>query len=117
MEKVNEVIGIINEMDIKDRLRVGICMSESAYTKLKYNKSHIHSIFDKRLKQIDNEYLTSYVIYMLIDYLKMLLKYCIIIITFLWYVLGNNHINVTWVSFKRWYFRWLNNKFMILLSN
>jgi len=25
------------------------------------NKAHIHSIFDKRLKEIDNEYLTSYV--------------------------------------------------------
>ncbi len=28
---------------------------------MKYNKAHIHSIFDKRLKEIDNEYLTSYV--------------------------------------------------------
>ena len=61
MEKVNEVIEIINRMDIKDKLRVGICMSESSYTNLKYNKSHIHSEFDKKLKEIDNEYLTSYV--------------------------------------------------------
>ena len=61
MKKVNEVIEIINRMDIKDKLRVGVCISESSYTKLKYNKSHIHSVFDKRLKQIDNEYLTSYV--------------------------------------------------------
>lgn len=51
MEKVNEVIEIINRMDIKDKLRVGICMSESSYTNLKYNKSHIHSVFDKRLKR------------------------------------------------------------------
>ena len=36
-------------------------MSSSVYTNLKYNKAHIHSIFDKRLKEIDNEYLTSYV--------------------------------------------------------
>ncbi len=36
-------------------------MSSGAYTNLKYNKTHIHSIFDKRLKEIDNEYLTSYV--------------------------------------------------------
>ena len=36
-------------------------MSSSAYTNLKYNKAHIHSIFDKRLKEIDNEYLASYV--------------------------------------------------------
>ena len=61
MEKVNEVIEIINRMDIKDKLRVGVCMSESAYTKLKYNKSHIHSIFDKELKKIDIDYLTSYI--------------------------------------------------------
>ena len=61
MEKVNEVIEIISRMDIKDKLRVGICMSESSYTNLKYNKSHIHSKFDKKLKEIDNEYLTSYV--------------------------------------------------------
>lgn len=61
MEKVNEVIEIINRMDIKDKLRVGICMSESSYTNLKYNKPHIHSKFNKKLKEIDNEYLTSYV--------------------------------------------------------
>ena len=36
-------------------------MSSSAYTNLKYNKAHIHSIFDKRLKEIDNEYWISYV--------------------------------------------------------
>ena len=48
-------------MEIKNKLRLGVCMSSSAYTNLKYNKAHIHSIFDKRLKEIDNEYLTSYV--------------------------------------------------------
>ena len=36
-------------------------MSSSAYTNLKYNKAHIHTIFDKRLKEIDNEYLVNYV--------------------------------------------------------
>lgn len=61
MKKVNEVIEIINKMDIKDKLRVGVCMSESSYTNLKYNKSHIHSEFVKKLKEIDNEYLTSYI--------------------------------------------------------
>ena len=48
-------------MDIKDKLRVGICISSISYTNLKYNKLHIHSEFDKRLKEIDNEYLTSYI--------------------------------------------------------
>lgn len=48
-------------MDLKNKLRLGVCMSSSAYTNLKYNKAHIHSIFDKKLKEIDNEYLASYV--------------------------------------------------------
>lgn len=60
-DKVKNVIDIIKDMDIKNKLRLGVCMSSSSYTNLKYNKSHIHSIFDKRLKEIDNEYLASYV--------------------------------------------------------
>ena len=60
-DKVKDVIDIIKNMDAKNKLRLGVCMSSSAYTNLKYNKSYIHSIFDKRLKEIDNEYLTSYV--------------------------------------------------------
>ena len=60
-DKVKNVIDIIKNMDLKNKLRLGVCMSSSAYTNLKYNKAHIHSIFDKRLKEIDNEYLTSYV--------------------------------------------------------
>ena len=60
-DKVKNVIDIIKNMDAKNKLRLGLCMSSSAYTNLKYNKAHIHSIFDKRLKEIDNEYLVSYV--------------------------------------------------------
>ena len=60
-DKVKDVIDIIKNMDLKNKLRLGVCMCSSAYTNLKYNKAHIHSIFDKRLKEIDNEYLTSYV--------------------------------------------------------
>ena len=60
-DKVRNVIYIINNMDLKNKLRLGVCMSSSAYTNLKYNKSHIYSIFDKRLKEIDNEYLAIYV--------------------------------------------------------
>lgn len=59
--KVKDVIDIIKDMDVKNKLRLGVCMSSSAYTNLKYNKAHIHSIFDKRLKEIDNEYLISYI--------------------------------------------------------
>ena len=60
-DKVKNVISIIKDMDLKNKLRLGLCISSSAYTNLKYNKAHIHSIFDMRLKEIDNEYLTSYV--------------------------------------------------------
>ena len=60
-EKVKDVISIIKNMDLKNKLRLGVCMSSSAYTNLKYNKSHIHGVFDKRLKEIDSEYLVSYV--------------------------------------------------------
>ena len=60
-DKVKNVIDIIKNMDLKNKLRLGLCISSSAYTNLKYNKAHIHSIFDKRLKEIDNEYLVSYV--------------------------------------------------------
>lgn len=60
-DKVKDVIDIIKNMDLKNKLRLGVCMSSSAYTNLKYNKAHIHSIFDKRLKAIDNEYLVSYI--------------------------------------------------------
>ena len=60
-DKVKNVIDIIKNMDLKNKLRLGVCMSSSAYTNLKYNKAHIHSIFDKRLKEIDNEYIASYV--------------------------------------------------------
>ena len=60
-EKVRYLIDMINNMDINDKLRLGICISSSTYTNLRYNKAHIHSVFDKRLEEIDNEYLTSYV--------------------------------------------------------
>ena len=60
-DKVKNVISIIKDLDVKNKLRLGLCISSSTYTNLKYNKAHIHSIFDKRLKEIDNEYLTSYV--------------------------------------------------------
>ena len=55
------MIDIIKSMNLKNKLRLGLCISSSAYTNLRYNKPHIYSVFDKRLKEIDNEYLTSYV--------------------------------------------------------
>lgn len=60
-DKVTNLINIIKNMDLKNKLRFGVCISSSAYTNLKYNKAHIHSVFDRKLKEIDNEYLTIFV--------------------------------------------------------
>ena len=59
--KVKDVVDIIKNMDLKNKLKLGLCISASAYTNLKYDKAHIHSVFDKKLKEIDNEDLISYV--------------------------------------------------------
>ena len=40
-DKVENVIDIIKNMDLKNKLRLGVCNSSSAYTNLKYNKAHI----------------------------------------------------------------------------
>lgn len=60
-DKVNNVISIIKNIDLNNKLRLGLCISSTSYTTINYNKAHIHSIFDKKLKNIDKEYLTSYV--------------------------------------------------------
>lgn len=61
LNKVSDIIAIIKNMNLKNKLRLGVCMSSSAYTKLNYSKAHIHSVFDKKLKEIDNDYSVSYV--------------------------------------------------------
>lgn len=60
-ENVKNVISVIKNMNLKNKLRLGVCISSSAYINLRYNKAHIHSVFDKRLKEIDNENLVSYI--------------------------------------------------------
>jgi len=59
MEKINKLIEIINEMDIKDKLRLAIRMSDSNYTNLKYNKPEMYKKFDSKLKELDDEYRTT----------------------------------------------------------
>lgn len=55
-EKVKYLIDMINNMDIKDRLRLAICISDSSYANLKYDKLEIYARFDNMLKEIDDEY-------------------------------------------------------------
>ena len=52
-EKVKYLINTINDMDLTNKLRLAICMSNSSYTNLKYNKPEMYEHFDNLLKEID----------------------------------------------------------------
>ena len=58
-EKVKYLIDMINDMDLTNRLRLAICMSDSSCTNLKYDKPEMYAIFDTKLKEIDEEYRTT----------------------------------------------------------
>ena len=55
-EQTNKVIEIIKNMDETDKLRLAICMNDSIYTNISYDKNKMVQRFDKRLKEIDEEY-------------------------------------------------------------
>ena len=50
---------MINNMDIKDKLRLAIRMSDSNYTNIKYDKPEMYEIFDNQLKDLDEGYRTA----------------------------------------------------------
>ncbi len=58
-EKVKYLIDMINDMNIKDKLRLAICMSQSKWTGLIYNTKENYDKFDSMLKDIDEEYRTT----------------------------------------------------------
>ena len=58
-DKVKYLIDMINDINIKDKLRLAICMSDSSYTNLKYDKHEMYVRFDNMLKEIDEEYRTT----------------------------------------------------------
>lgn len=58
-DKVENVINMIKEMEIKDKLRLGICLSRSNWTNLMYDKAKMYEKFDKKLREIDEEYRTT----------------------------------------------------------
>ena len=57
--KVGSVINIIKEMDTKDKLRLGICLTTSNWANILYNKSEMYEKFDAMLKEVDEEYRTT----------------------------------------------------------
>ncbi len=58
-DKVKFIIDMVNNMDIKDKLRLAIRMSDSNYTNLKYDKPEMYEKFDNQLKELDEEYRTT----------------------------------------------------------
>ena len=58
-EKVKYLINMINDMDIKNKLRLAICMSKSEFSGLIYNSKENYEKFDNMLKDIDEEYRTT----------------------------------------------------------
>ena len=58
-EKVKYLIDMINNMDIKDKLRLAVCMSQSKWSGLIYNSKENYEKFDSMLKDIDEEYRTT----------------------------------------------------------
>lgn len=58
-EKVNYLINMINDMDIKDKLRLAICMSKSQWSGFIYNTKENYEKFDIMLKEVDEQYRTT----------------------------------------------------------
>lgn len=58
-DKVKNVINIIKDMSIKDKLRLGICLTTSDWANILYNKAEMYEKFDTMLKEVDKEYRTT----------------------------------------------------------
>ena len=60
-DKVNYLIDMIKDMDIENKLRLPICMSDSSTTHIEYDKKQMYKYFDLLLKEINIEYKTTLV--------------------------------------------------------
>lgn len=57
--KAENVINIIKDMNTKDKLRLGICLTTSNWANILYNKTEMYEKFDTMLKEVDEEYRTT----------------------------------------------------------
>ncbi len=57
--KAENVINIIKDMNTKDKLRLGICLTTSDWANILYNKTEMYGKFDTMLKEVDEEYRTT----------------------------------------------------------
>ena len=53
--KAENVINIIKDMNTKDKLRLGICLTTSDWANILYNKTEMYEKFDTMLKEVDEE--------------------------------------------------------------
>ena len=60
-EKVKNVINIIQDMNIRDKLRLGICLTTSDWANILYNKNEMYEKFDTMLKEVNEEYRTTFI--------------------------------------------------------
>lgn len=60
IQKIDLIMNTIKGMDIKNKLRLGVCIFSSSYINTSYNKAQIFSKIDKKLKEIDKEYTISF---------------------------------------------------------
>lgn len=58
-ERMVSVMKIIKDMNIKDKLRLGICLTISDWANILYNRNEIYKKFDIMLKEVDEEYRTT----------------------------------------------------------
>ena len=57
--KLEYLIDMIKDMNIKDKLRLATCMNDSSWLTLDYDKIEMYNKFDSHLRNIDEEYRTT----------------------------------------------------------
>ena len=60
IQKIDLIMNTIKGMDIKNKLRLGVCMFSSSYINTSYDKAKIFNKMDAKLKEIDKEYTISF---------------------------------------------------------
>ena len=60
-EHTEKIINMIKTMSEKDKLRLAICLADSNMSSISYDKKEMLKMADSRLREIDEEYRTTYV--------------------------------------------------------
>ena len=60
IRKIDLIMNTIKGMNIKNKLRLGVCIFSSSYINTSYNKAQIFNKMDAKLKEIDKEYIISF---------------------------------------------------------